>query len=283
MTQKSHKSASISPTAHYTGHVWLRHGLSDERLATYLGKLFYSSLKPIMTASSLLGGPTLEHFLLARHQIIDSLLEQAIESGEVSQIIECAAGLSPRGLRFVKRYGKKITYIEADLEGMATLKRERLKNTHEHHRVVTLNVLHRQGADSLTSLANTLDKSKGLVIVTEGLINYFDQNTVLNIWTRFAKTLSQFPTGILLSDIHIENKNYGWLSNAFKLALSHFVRSRVYQHFENELEVQQALTTQGFKNATLHNPKDWAKKFPSCKTPGADLVRVIEARIQKEK
>ena len=43
------------------------------------------------------------------------LLERAIEAGGVTQVIELACGLSPRGWRFANRYGERLRSIEADL------------------------------------------------------------------------------------------------------------------------------------------------------------------------
>ena len=96
---------SISPTAHYTAAVWAHNGLSHPALATPTGRLMYWSAQPAMAVTQAFGGARLEDFLLARHLLIDSLLEGAIERGEISQVIEIAAGMSPRGWRFAERYG----------------------------------------------------------------------------------------------------------------------------------------------------------------------------------
>src|SRR5579875_976432 len=106
----------IGPTAHYTGHVWSRNGLSHPGLSTVEGRILFDSLQPTMLASRAIGGPTLEAYLLARHRAIDARLKQAIEDG-VTQVIEVAAGLSPRGWRFVNRH-EHIVYVEADLPGI---------------------------------------------------------------------------------------------------------------------------------------------------------------------
>ena len=91
-------SETISPTAHYTGYVWARNGLSHPRLETLEGRVMFESLRPINAVSSTLGGPSLESYLLARHRAIDALLDKAIDEHGVTQVIEVAAGLSPRGL-----------------------------------------------------------------------------------------------------------------------------------------------------------------------------------------
>ena len=117
-------AARISPTALYTGQVWQTTGRSIPELKSMPASALHLALAPSMFVSRSFGGPTLEDFLLARHDLIDHHLTELIESGKVTQIIEIAAGLSPRGSRFVERYGDKITYIEADLPGMVAQKKK---------------------------------------------------------------------------------------------------------------------------------------------------------------
>src|SRR5581483_10155841 len=49
----------VSPTAHYTGYVWARNGLSHPELRTLEGRVLFESLRPVMTANALLGRGTL--------------------------------------------------------------------------------------------------------------------------------------------------------------------------------------------------------------------------------
>src|SRR5437588_11176483 len=105
-------SSPISPTAHYTGHVWARNGLSHPALDTLEGRIMFDSLQPAMLMGRLLGRGSLESYLLARDRAIDRLLERAIEQHDVSQVIEVAAGLSARGWRFVQRSGQRVAYGE---------------------------------------------------------------------------------------------------------------------------------------------------------------------------
>src|SRR5262245_26104268 len=92
-------SESISPTAHYTGYVWVANGLSHPAFATNEGRLLYHALRPANLAARAVGGPSLEGLLVARHRVIDHLLEAAIRSEKVGQVLEIACGLSPRGWR----------------------------------------------------------------------------------------------------------------------------------------------------------------------------------------
>src|SRR5438874_13669980 len=85
----------VSPTAHYTGYVWARNGLSDPELETVEGRVLFETLRPAMTGLRLLGQASLEPYLLARHRALDALLERVMAEREISQVIEIAAGLSP--------------------------------------------------------------------------------------------------------------------------------------------------------------------------------------------
>src|SRR5690348_14466596 len=168
-------SQTISPTAHYTGYVWARNGLSHPRLETLEGRVMFESLRPMNAISSMLGGPSLESYLLARHRAIDALLDKAIADHGVTQVIEVAAGLSPRGWRFTQRYGDRLTYIEADLPGMTARKRralEQMRSLNDRHRVVEVDALRDRGPNSISALADDLDHGSGLAIITEGLLGY---------------------------------------------------------------------------------------------------------------
>src|SRR6185436_10973917 len=97
--------------------------------------------------------------LLARHRAIDHLLDRAIADGRVGQVIEIAAGLSPRGWRFTERH-QDLTYLEADLPDMAARKRAILAEVgpeSPRHRVVDVDALADVGPTSIAAIAATLD------------------------------------------------------------------------------------------------------------------------------
>lgn len=251
-------SQAISPTAHYTGYVWARNGLSPPELATLEGRLLFESLRPPMIIGGLLGGGTLESYLLARHRAIDSLLEQAVEEGGVTQIVEVAAGMSGRGLRLADRHGGGLTYIEADLPGMAARKRAalaRMEALSERHRVEELDALRESGPGSLSELVASLDREGGLAIVTEGLLGYLEPDTVRDVWRRFATSLAQFRYGTYISDIHI-GELQDLRVRVFRVLLSAFVRGRVHLHFADEQGVVSALREAGFSSAEIHRAAD---------------------------
>ena len=273
---------TISPTAHYTGYVWARQGLGPKQLATREGRLFFQSLQPLMTVNGLIGGPTVEGFLLARHRLIDLLLTEAIEAGTVTQVVEIAAGMSPRGQRFAEAYGDRITYVEADLPGMAARKREALTSLGslgDHHQVVDIDALRDVGPDSLAAVTGTLDSSQGVAFITEGLLNYLSPDDVRGLWARIAAAGEGFPHAVYLSDLHLAGENSDMLTRLFSLALGTFVRGKLHFHFEDVAEAEHELLVAGFETATLHLPAEFADRIPGADSTNARGVRVVEARL----
>ena len=244
-------SDAISPTAHYTGQVWSRHGLSHPFLATREGRVLFDALEPVMRVSALLGGPSLEPYLLARHRAIDARLRHAIDHRGITQVIEIAAGMSPRGWRFAGDYGDRLTYLEADLPAMAARKRaalERIGSLSQRHQVLDVDALRADGPGSLDAAAGRLDPRRGLAVITEGLLGYLPLPAVEDLWTRIARILAPFDGGVYLSDLHLGSVT-GPAVRAFGLALSAFVRGRVYLHFDGAQQAQARLLAAGFAEA----------------------------------
>lgn len=276
----SRGSAAVSPTAHYTGHVWGRNDLSHPELSTIEGRILFDALAPAMLASRTLGGPTLEGLLLARHRIIDDLLSRAIDAGTIAQVIEVAAGMSPRGWRFSKRYGDRLTYVEADLPGMARRKREALERIGTpgvHHRVAEVDVLLDDGPQSLSAVASSLDGEAGLAIVTEGLLTYFDEDDVTGMFERFALVQSAFSAGLYLADIRLGDSRHGLPEQAFQVVLSAFVRGQVHTHFDDEDSAARALRAAGFHEARLHRADRQPAAGDAARDPAAARIHIIEA------
>jgi O-methyltransferase involved in polyketide biosynthesis len=270
-------SDAISPTAHYTGQVWTRNGLSHPALSTREGELLFASLQPAMVASRALGGPSLEPYLMARHLAIDARVEQAIESGRVSQVLEVAAGLSPRGWRFAQRYGDRITYVEADLPPMAEHKRRALVRAGSlgaHHRVVAVDALRPGGPGSLAALAGELDPAAGLIIVTEGLLGYLSTPDMTAVWERFAAVLSGFSAGRYVSDLHLGDVVTPVIKG-FRVLLGAFVRGRVYLHFDSAEQAERALLAAGFRSAQVARAAAVARSGDG--QGGAALAHILEA------
>jgi O-methyltransferase involved in polyketide biosynthesis len=267
----------IGPTAHYTGYVWARGGLSHPELATTEGRVLFDALQPAMLASRAVGGPTLEEYLLARHRAIDALLTRAIEGDGVGQVIEVAAGLSPRGWRFAQRYGERLVYVEADLPEMAKRKRaalERIGSLGERHRVRAVDALREdEGRGSLAAVIAELKPSEGLAIITEGLLGYLPPDAVRGMWRRFATGLGRFSIGRYISDVHMGGAVTPPV-RVFRVLLSGFVRGRVYLHFDGPDEAVAGLRDAGFAQAEVRPAGDIGN---AAGGPDSRLAHILEA------
>jgi O-methyltransferase involved in polyketide biosynthesis len=278
------KSERISPTAHYTGYVWVRQGLSHPALATWQGRALFHAVEPLVQLAKVATWDmTLEKLLLVRHRVLDHLLERAIAEGRVHQVVEVAAGMSGRGLRLLARH-PHLRYVEADLPHMAERKRQALAHaglTDPRHEVVAVDALLDSGPLALgTVLAERLDPALGVAIITEGLVNYFDQATVEAMWARFARVLGGFRHGLYLSDLHVQADTASLpVVSAFLVALSLFTRGRSHLHYASAGEAQAALTAAGLSDVRLHSPSAFASALPLPVARRHDIVRIVEARV----
>lgn len=270
--------ASIGPTAFYTGETWARHGLSHPAFRRPEGRLLHLAAAPVLLGSRILGGPTLDGMLLARHLVIDALLEEAIADGRVEQVIEIACGMSPRGWRLTERH-PSLTYVEGDLPEMAARKRAALEHIPRRgrqgsHRVAELDALAATGPRSLRAVARTLDPERGLAVITEGLLSYLPRAGATGLWRRTAATLGRFPSGLYLADLHIDGDTFSPAARLAELGLSLFVRGRVAVHFATADDATAALERAGFARPRVLR----AAEHPAAPDdPAAALVRVVAA------
>jgi O-methyltransferase involved in polyketide biosynthesis len=275
-------TSRISPTAHYTGYVWCKNGLSPPELMTPEGRaMFYGLMGPMLLASLGVGGLTLENMLLQRHRMIDHLLEQAITDGHVGQVIEVAAGISGRGWRFCRRHPELI-YIEGDLPDMAERKRRMLaplQRDGARHHVVTLNALLDGGSDSLHGNArDLLDEQRGVAIITEGLLPYFPVPAVRGMWRRFAELLRGYPSALYLSDIHLQDEVLQRTTvRLFRAGLQLITRGSNHL-MDDAPSIEQAWRDHGLEHIRLHSARTFPRVAGLPRANGPQVVRVLEAR-----
>lgn len=273
-------SSSISFTAYYTGEVWRQHGLASAAFATPQGKLLYTLGQPFEHGARLLAGASIQTTLLQRHQIIDHVVRQAIEQHGVTQIIEIACGLSPRGTQFCQDY-PDLQYIEADLPDMLQHKQDLLSKhglLSTRHRVVAIDILAESGALSVAEVLGGLDKRRNTLVITEGLVNYFTLAAISGFWTRVADALHVFPKGGYVTDLY---PNFTWhpmvkLVNTFVHGLAFATKSSVTLHFEHQQAIMAGFAACGFKQTQVHIPEAYYQQLPIPTQRIASLVRVVE-------
>jgi O-methyltransferase involved in polyketide biosynthesis len=278
-------TSSISFTALYTGQVWNQHGLSAPGFDTAGGRFYYHAMTPFEYIGGKLVGGNIRTFLLQRHQVIDDRAADAIENRGVTQVLEIACGLSPRGARLADRY-PHITYVEADLPDMAARKQallERQNRLSNRHYVVECNVLARETPDALEKVLAGLDLSQPVLVITEGLVNYFDLDTIAGFWERLALALHAFPRGLYLADNYPLYEDMAFLRTMRVLGglLGSVSRSQVSFHFQSDDEARTTLTDLGFQRVTVHDPAAFYERLPIPRSRGRSFVRVIEAETEQ--
>lgn len=276
-------SARISFTAHYTGYVWHHHQWAPPGFDTHLGHLAYLGLDPLNRLTRRLYGFDLETLLLQRHALIDHRLTGIADEVGPVQVLELAAGLSPRGYRLLQSPNLDIHhYVEVDLPQMAARKRRLIAELPGRHPTIrAADLFPDNGSNPLTALCtDQFDPDLPLICITEGLINYFDLKAVQGLWRRIAALKDRFPRVDYLSDLFEQpapRPGVNWMTLGRRL-LSVAVRGQVHLHFRDDLEARAALLASGFTDATLLDPSRLGPVERMPVTHGASLVRVIHAR-----
>ena len=276
-------SAHISPSAHYTGYVWYRHRLAEPAFATAFGRCVHGLLAPIAWGARVGFGLDIEQILLQRHLQIDAQLSAAIEHGGVRQVVEIACGLSPRGRRFAARY-PELRYLEADLPAMAARKRLLLHAQgwlDRRHRVRAVDILAERGGNSLAALFAELNHEEPVLVITEGLVNYFELPLIESFWTRLASELARFPQASYLTELYPdlrEHPRYRQLRWGVEL-IGRLTRGSYPLHYRNAEEIIAGFRRCGFRRVEVFDPSldSAALGLPPARTAG--LVRVIQAGV----
>jgi O-methyltransferase involved in polyketide biosynthesis len=273
-------SAHITPSAHYTGYVWYRHQLAEAPFVTPFGRFAHGVLAPVSWGARVAFGLDVERFLLQRHLLIDALLREAIEQHGVRQVVEIACGLSPRGRRFCSRY-PQLCYLEADLPPMAARKRLLLHEEgwlNARHQVRPVDILAEHCTNDLQALFSGLDRDEPVLVITEGLVNYFELPVIEAFWARLAAQLRQFPSATYLTDLYPdlrEHPRYRQLRWGIDL-VGRLTRGRYFLHYREDDAIVAGFEGCGFGEVRVHDPRE-LDTAPVDAWPA--LVRVVEARV----
>lgn len=274
-------TSRISISAHYTGYVWYRNGLSAPAFVTLAGRIANAALTPVNAFLRRVAGASIDTFLLQRHSVIDHLVTQLIEQEGVEQVVEIAAGLSPRGYRLRRRF-PQLSYTEADLPGMAARKARLLQalGGDPLHKVKACNILQDDGEQSIKALLATLDPTKKTLIITEGLVNYFDLPTIRGVWARMAQGLKEFPQGWYVTDLYpdfADHPSYRYVKFAQKL-VGFFTRGEWPLHYSSDAAIRKGFSDDGFAQVEVHDPASFYDELNLPRARTATLVRLIRAR-----
>lgn len=272
----------ISFTAHYTGYIWFQEGISHAALASRKGRWLARLVSPFENWAELILGDSMRTTLRQRHHLIDRQLDRFLSLHSDAQVLEIATGLSPRGWRYRQKY-PNLVYVEADLPEMAAAKRQALSQIEKPApRIEAVDLF----GEGFQQLLDSFDPKKPLVIISEGLVNYFTKDMLNDLWTRLATGLKQFSIGVYLTDIYPEpvtRRMARLIWNSSKI-LKVMSRSAFAFHFVSPTEVINAMQSAGFLHSHVFQPSGKETSSKNAKKPDTaehlgDLVWVIESSV----
>lgn len=131
-------------------------------------------------------------------------INAAIASTSPDQVVEFAAGISPRGLQW-SRTSPGTIYIESDLPQLMIHKAKLIRDTLMEEEQPRQGILHCSAVDvldqgSVNECLSTLDVEKSFCIVTEGLLLYFGENEMRKFFQTISDVLHKYPKGIWVTD-----------------------------------------------------------------------------------
>lgn len=280
MTQQLSKHRHISFTAHYTGYIWYQMGISHPALATKKGKTLAALVHPIESWAEKYVGGSMRTTLKQRHSMLDSHLKKLIEQYPDLQVLEIACGLSPRGWWFRQHY-PEISYRELDLPDMAATKQAALQQIESHSDdVLSLDLF----TEAFASAFEIFDPKRPLVVISEGLINYFEKPLLQQLIQAIAHYGQDFQTLHYLTDIYPEptqNKLATIIWNSSRL-LKWMSRSAFSFHFKTPAEVEHFFQEAGFHQVEVLQPKQFFEHtaLENKEQHLGDLVWMIQASNQ---
>jgi O-methyltransferase involved in polyketide biosynthesis len=248
---------NIPPSALYTAATWHWGKLPGADLVTppNAGPVFrvmnaYLSLYRLINP----GWHSLKHTLIHRHVGIEHLLHLS----NCSQVIEIAAGFSPRGSAFSA--DPLIRYFEVDLPPVIAAKRALLQTT-----LAGQSVLRRANfallEGDVTAMEWTRFAARPSFIITEGLMMYFDRATQIPIWRGIAEFLRRNRGEYVFDYLPVPDEP----RRSFAGRLLSRMRGKPRRAFpcdgRNRDEIADDLRAAGFKSIAVHSSVEFASAW----------------------
>ncbi len=266
-------SGNISMTAHYTAQAWVCQGLPWARhFDTAQGRFYRRLLAPVWALGRRMGHTTPQEFLVQRHCIMDALLRRI----SPIQVVELAAGLSPRCLAFAQEDGI-LRCIDADLPEMVATKRSLLPaRLPPGYRQAALDLLGRD--DYVAQLDRVYLRDAPAVVLTEGILTYFSPEQVAQVLARVAGLLRACGGGTYLTELHHGDQvDAMLLGRAFRFCLHRLTGVPLRPLVRNRVQAESMFRQAGFDEVKVHHPRDWAAELALPIQPIDSGLRVYEA------
>lgn len=273
----------ISFTAHYTGYIWYKMGISHPAFATKKGRWLAKLVHPLESWAEKHVGGSMRTTLKQRHLMIDEHLTHLIEQHPQLQVLEIASGLSPRGWNFRQKF-PSIDYRELDLPDMARVKNQALQQIEPNSpEVLSVDLFTPEFSD----VFKMFDTRRPVVIISEGLINYFNKDMLSTLLSAISEQADRFPELHYLTDVYpepVKNRLANFIWSCSKL-LKFLSRSAFAFHFKDPVEAQQFFSNNHFQEVRTQQPSHYFHTPlhpPAPQEHLGDLVWMIHASHKKQ-
>lgn len=213
---------------------------------------------------------SLRHMLLHRHAIIDRLLQES----DCRQVIELAAGFSPRGARVSEQAG--IDYYEGDLPNVVALKKWMLGLSAKGSEVLQRNNFHQQICDVTKMQLAESFPCRPSFLITEGLMMYFERTEQIRIWREFAEFIKRCGGAYVFDYIplDVEPARSAWGQGLHNLKVKLFGGDDFSYDKRTRFQVADDLYTAGFNKVEIYDSSELAQawQLPRARTQTRVLV-----------
>lgn len=260
----------IPHSAKYTAATWQWGGLPCANLTLPEGaRDLFSAVNAYMKFYRFINPAkhSLQHTLLHRHAIINRLLER---SG-IQQVIEVAAGFSPRGASVSRR--ENVVYFEVDLPDVVSLKKQQLAKTQEGREVLQRSSFKQIAGDALKLDFKALFPNQKSFVITEGLMMYFTREEQMAIWKNIAAFMQvqggEYTFDYIPVDVEPKRSLLGRVLHTIKKALGGDKQGYCYDE-RTRWQVRDDLLQAGFQHVDVVDSSEvasvWELPFAEEKT-----------------
>jgi O-methyltransferase involved in polyketide biosynthesis len=261
----------LSVTALYTSGTWAWAGLPGaDLLASPDAQRVFGATNAALGVARLFnpGLRSLRHSLVHRHTMIDHLARVA----GARQILELAAGLSPRGVTFSA--DPAIRYTEVDLPHTSAHKRKLLERSDAGRAALARPNLRLVAADVTEApLDDLVTAGEPIFVVAEGLLMYLSPEKQRALWRKLARLVDRAGAGTLVFDLvpTVEQPPPGAVGRALEGIMKAFTRGQAFtRDTRTRHDIAGDVREAGFEGVEMFEPADvvaaWQLPFPDVPT-----------------
>lgn len=200
----------------------------------------------------------------ARYKIINKLIDKT----GVSDVIEVAAGLSPRGLEYSKQH--KANFVEFDLPHLVQMKSDIIDVVTgggvSSIKQVAGNVLNREDLEKAKA---ALDSKGPIVITNEGLMRYFNFDEKKIMAENIQRTLKDHGGFWITTDVSLLSFHYGTMKDLEK-TISTISRVDLSKNYFNSINHAISFFEEVGFGVSVHSFLEVVGEITSAKRLGID-------------